>query len=86
MNLSTDELEYVEYDGKKEISIVRTNLMNEKGYAPYCGANGISRLGRCSNPRTKWNGKQFQCSECGFITAFPLDFIARYKAKWNLTN
>ncbi len=60
--------------------------MNEKGYTPYCGsmiprppvANG------CDNPRTKFNGEQFVCPKCGYVTKFEEDFIKRYKEKWCL--
>lgn len=69
----------------KEITIVRENLMNQKGYSPFCG-NDISRLekGGCDNPRTIFNGEQFKCPNCGWISQFPKDFIDRYKLKWNL--
>lgn len=81
MNLQTDQLEYVEIDGKQELSIVRTNLMNEKGYSGYCGGEYGKR---CRMPRTRWNGSQFVCPQCGWVSQYPDDFIARYKAKWNL--
>jgi hypothetical protein len=85
MNLQTDQLEYVEIDGKQELSIVRTNLMNQLGYSGYCG-NGLPRRepGGCSWPRTRWNGRQFVCPECGWTSWYPDDFINRYKAKWGL--
>lgn len=64
------------------MSIVRENLMKEKGYAPYCG--GAMQPGSfCSMPRTKWDDEQFKCS-CGWRSDFPADFIAAYKAKWGL--
>lgn len=58
--------------------------MNREGYTPYCG-NDIARhlKGGCDNPRTKWNGSQFVCPKCGWKSAFPSDFIERYKKKWN---
>jgi hypothetical protein len=69
-----------------ELTVVRENLMTQKGYTGYCG-NNISRFkpGGCSCPRTKWNGEQFYCPECGWISQFPKDFIDRYKKKWDLT-
>ena len=77
--------EYVELDGKKELSIVRTNLMNEKGYSGYCGNNlPRSVKGGCSWPRTKWNGSQFTCPECGWVSQYPEEFIKRYKLKWGI--
>jgi hypothetical protein len=56
-------------------SIIRNNLMNDRGYTPYCGEE------RCFN-RTKFDGEQFKCS-CGWRSKFPNDFIAGYKAKWH---
>jgi hypothetical protein len=35
-------------------------------------------------PRTRFNGKQFVCPECGWQSEFPEDFIKEYKAKWGL--
>lgn len=36
----------------------------------------------CIMPRTFFNGHQFQCPYCGWISKFPEDFIKRYKEKW----
>jgi predicted RNA-binding Zn-ribbon protein involved in translation (DUF1610 family) len=68
-----------------ELTIVRENLMNEDKYSPYCG-NNISRneKGGCDNPRTHFNGKQFVCPKCGWVSKFPIKFINKYKLKWNL--
>jgi len=60
-----------------EETIVRQNLMNEKGYTPYCY--------RCTGLiRVKWNEKldQFRCPVCSWTSEFPKDFIDRYKTKW----
>lgn len=59
------------------MSIVRDNLMNERGYTPYCGAEDCY----LHWPRTRFNGQQFAC-RCGFETTFEPEFIAAYKAKW----
>jgi len=64
------------------MSIVRKNLMNQQGYAPYCGG-AMDPKSNCPMPRTRWDGEQFKCS-CGWRSEFPADFIAEYKAKWNL--
>ncbi len=67
------------------MSIVRDNLMNVEGYAPYCGSN-VPRppVGNgCDNPRSVFNGTQFICPKCGYTTTFPRDFISEYKKKWN---
>lgn len=59
-----------------ESSIIRTNLMKEKGYTPYCGND------KCTMPRTTFYGEQFVCDRCGWISSFPTDFIDEYKKKW----
>jgi hypothetical protein len=65
----------------KEETIVRDNLMNRQGYAPYCGSH------KCvyRSPRSVWDGikNQFTC-KCGWVSHFPQDFIIRYKEKWGL--
>lgn len=62
-----------------ESSIVRENLMTEKGYTGYCGDFDCKK----GMPRTRWNAKlgQFVCS-CGWVSQYPNDFINRYKEKW----
>lgn len=62
------------------MSIVRENLMTRAGYSPYCGNEKCPTL-----PRTRWTGEQFKCSCCGWLSQFPADFIAEYKAKWHST-
>lgn len=59
-------------------TLVRHNLMTRKGYGPYCGA--LCR----TMPRSKFDGAQFICPDCGWRSEFPETFIARYKAKWGL--
>ena len=56
------------------MSIVRENLMNERGYTPYCGS-----AERCSYgmPRTRFDGSQFAC-RCGWRSGFEPEFIAEY--------
>ena len=61
------------------INIVRDNLLTREGYAPYCGDGNC----RFHMPRTAFDGEQFRCI-CGWRSGFPADFIAEYKAKWNL--
>ena len=69
----------------KEESIVRENLMTEKDYRPYCGnPNSRNKWSGCCNPRTTWNGNQFECPNCGWLSQFPSEFIDRYKAKWQI--
>lgn len=59
------------------MSIVRENLMTVEGYSPYCCDDKCTQ----NMPRTKWNGEQFEC-KCGWVSKFPDDFIAQYRAKW----
>lgn len=64
-----------------EKTTTRDNLMNEKGYSPYCGA-AFMRV--CSMPRTRYINGQFECPDCGWVSEFPKEFIERYKEKWGL--
>jgi hypothetical protein len=52
--------------------------MTRPGYTPYCGGEKCGGMW----PRTNWNGSQFRCGSCGWISQFPAEFIAEYKAKW----
>lgn len=59
--------------------IVRSNLLSEKGYSPYCGNTNCKIM-----PRTKFNGSQFVCPSCGWVSNFPKNFISLYKYKWSI--
>ena len=61
------------------MSIIRDNLMEREGYAPYCG-NGD----HCTMPRSEFNGEQFKCPRCGWTSTFPAEFIDKYKKKWGI--
>jgi anaerobic ribonucleoside-triphosphate reductase len=70
-----------------EETIVRENLMTREGYSGYCGDDKC--LPRTSYsverwPRTEFNGEQFRCPKCEWLSNFPESFITRYKEKWNL--
>ena len=68
----------IDKDSKGEfLSIVRSNLINQPNYTPYCGANKSCYL---SWPRTTFNGTQFEC-RCGFKTDFEPSFIELYKKR-----
>lgn len=58
--------------------------MNKKDYSPYCG-NNLARTNPkgCDNPRTVFNGKQFECPHCDWVSEFPEEFVKEYKSKWN---
>lgn len=62
-----------------EITIVRNNLMQDVNYNPYCGNPNYN----CMH-RTKFNGEQFICRKCYWVSQFPQDFINRYKEKHGL--
>lgn len=64
---------------EKEKTIVRKNLMTQKGYTPYCGNMNCTVM-----PRTFFNSKQFKCTRCTWVSQFPEDFITSYKEKWGL--
>lgn len=61
------------------MSIVRKNLLKDINYRPYCGNENCSKT-----PRTFWNGKQFECSCCGWISEFEKEFIDNYKSRYSL--
>lgn len=54
--------------------IVRRNLISDRNYRPYCGNWDCKET-----PRSFWNGNQFQCKFCGWVSQFEEDFIATYK-------
>lgn len=62
------------------MSLVRENLMKDHQYRPHCGNLFCGAL----MPRTVWTGTQFKCYACHWISRFPDDFIAEYKAKHGL--
>lgn len=64
------------------MSIVRDNIMNREGYAPYCGGYLSEQTGCRTGPRAPFNGSQFECPHCGWQSAFEPDFIKAYKEKW----
>lgn len=72
-----------EYTETGELSIVRSNMMDDKNYRGYCGEAWNKG---CSMPRTKWVPSigQFKCPECGWISQYPESFMLRYKAKHGL--
>ena len=61
---------------RKAVSIVRENLMEDPAYRPYTGCEHMNR--------TRFNGKQFDCS-CGWHTTYEPEFIEAWKAKHGLS-
>lgn len=59
-------------------TVIKHNLLTRKGYTPYCGGNYIC----ITMPRTEFDGQQFVCPDCGWVSEFPTEFISAYKAKW----
>lgn len=62
------------------MSIVRRNIMTRENYTPYCGSDDCRMA-----PRSFFNGSQFQCPHCGWKSGFSEEFIAEYKAKWEIS-
>lgn len=72
------------------MSIVRSNLIKDEGYSPYCGQEPPLNSGKLCParwPRSKfeWSLKQFKCPSCGWVSDFDPDFITEYIDKWKLT-
>lgn len=66
-----------EFTEEGQFSQVRTNLMADKNYRPYCMiCDGLIRL-------SKFDGEQFSCYK-GHRTEIPKEFINRFKQKHNL--
>lgn len=66
-------------------SVVRNNLMNRPGYAPYCmGVRPGMPDSSCATAlvRMRWDGQQFACA-CGSLTDFPEEFITLYRERWH---
>lgn len=60
------------------MSIVRHNLMTQHNYTPYCGNMECPTM-----PRTIFNGEQFVCPRCTWVSEFPTSFIDEYIANWS---
>lgn len=61
---------------REETTKERKGIMSD-GRPPFCGNR------KCGRPRTKFNGTQFICPECGWTTKYDKEFIERYRKKWN---
>ncbi len=61
------------------MSIVRRNLMEIENYTLCCGNQACKTM-----PGTLFNGNQFVCGKCGWISSFPGSFIKQYKVKWRI--
>lgn len=62
------------------MSLVRENLMKSKFYRPYCGNDNCKDM-----PRTSFNGEQFVCSKCKWVSQFDSVFITQYKQHWGIS-
>lgn len=56
------------------MSIVKSNLLSDRHYTPYCGY-----LYCLTMPRTIFNGSQFECPCCKWKSSFDDKFISEYK-------
>ena len=61
------------------MNTIRSNLMERERYSPYCGNWECSKM-----PKTEFNGEQFKCNSCGWVSRFPENFIKKYKNKWDI--
>ncbi len=62
------------------MTVIEENLLTVLDYTPYCGNQISSRdIGGCDNPRLRFNGVQFSCPACSYMTDFEPEFIGRYK-------
>jgi hypothetical protein len=57
------------------VSIVRENLLKDRGYTPYCGGKNCPCM-----PRTEFKRDQFECGTCGWRSTFEPEFIEQVKA------
>lgn len=84
----SDTIAKIEFHPDDVDSTVRTNMIKDVRYRPYCGSVIPSHPNYlfCSSPRTNWDSKlsQMRCRECGWISEFPDDFIQRYKQAHNI--
>ena len=66
--------------GKMEFSQVRTNMMKDRYYTPYCiPCPGLQRYNFTSEIGT------LKCPNCGDVITYPKEFIDRFKAKHNIS-
>lgn len=74
------EFYYEPASGKMEFSQVRTNMMKDVNYVPYCiPCPGLQRYKKTSVIGT------LKCPNCGDVITYPKEFIDRFKAKHCLT-
>ena len=59
---------------------MQEKVLSTKGYTPYCGNSNCKVM-----PRTYFNGNQFQCSCCGWISSFPEECMKEYAEINDLT-
>lgn len=64
--------------GEMEFSQVRTNMMKDVNYVPYCINSGCGRFSKTSVIGT------LKCSRCGDVITYPKEFVDRFKARHNL--
>lgn len=60
----------------KGVSIVRGNIIDDPSYSPYCG-----NVNCLTMPRTVFNGEQFECPCCSWVSGFPEKFIKAYRSR-----
>lgn len=86
-NLTGREIEIIYNYNFDNSSTVRNNMLKDKTYSGYCGSElCLPRQYPLDKrwPRTKFNGKQFQCPKCGWESKFPQTFLELWKKTHNI--
>jgi len=58
-----------------EFSQVRTNMMKDVNYVPYCMTSGCQRYSKTTIIGT------LKCHSCGDVITYPKEFVDRFKNK-----
>lgn len=70
------EFYYEPHTDRMEMSQVRTNMMKDQHYVPYCiPCPGLQRYSKTNVIGT------LKCPSCGDVITYPTEFIERFKAK-----
>jgi len=73
------EFYYEPHTDSMEFSQVRTNMMKDKNYVPYCmPCPGLRRYSKTSVIGT------LKCHSCGDVITFPKEFVDRFKENHGL--
>ena len=68
-NLEREDIQIIHDYNFDHTSIVRSNILEDKGYVPYCECPGLVRI------TSNGVGKQMSCSKCNTTTKFSQEFL-----------